>query len=314
VLAFDADPAGRSATERGLDMLAAAGLRVRVAVLPEGEDPDSFVRAHGREAFLRRIESALPLTEYKIDEVLRTADLATVEGRAQAVEALLPVLAGVTSPVAREGYIEEVARRVGSTPQAVAAALAQFFRRSGRRTADRHRIERSRYTTIDRVPGSTVTARRVVAPTQRPAARPAARVAVADERTVLWILCHEPEQIDKVYALLGDRPFFLDAHNALFTALYRLSRGYVDYQELSPEIVAALEELKAWEPRIVLPLETYVDRLWEQHMRRKLYHLEGELGRLPESDEKAYAERIGSLLLAYRRLWQAVRRHGTLPG
>lgn len=311
VLAFDGDTAGRSATDRGLDLLRDAGLSVRVAVLPEGQDPDTFVRAKGREGFLRQLESAMSLTEYKIEEALTTADLFSVEGRAQAVDAVLPVLASVKSPVAREAYIAQIASRVGSTSQAVVDALAQFLGRDSRRTGDRHRIERSRYTTIDPSQGERVGPTRQAHRVTSSRGPRQGRVAALDERTMLRILVQEPEHIGRVHTILGERPFTTDDHNLLFAALHQVAAGHTRLEELSPQIGAAIHELLSWEPAVVLEIDTYIERLWEQQMSRKLHRLEVELARLPERDENAYAEHVGSLLLAYKRLRQAIRRHST---
>src|SRR5690606_29901227 len=81
VLAYDADAAGQSATRKGLDVLADAGLRVRVLRLPQGHDPDSFVRAEGPEAFARLVEAAMPLLEYKLFDAVQGLDLSRVDGQ-----------------------------------------------------------------------------------------------------------------------------------------------------------------------------------------------------------------------------------------
>ena len=314
ILAFDGDTAGRTAADRGLDILREEGLAVRVALLPQGQDPDSFVRAHGPEAFLAQLEAAMSLTEFKIEEALGAFDLGSVDGRAGAVEATLPILAGVTSPVAREAYVARIASRVGTSSRAVFAALEQFLQRTGRRTGDRHRIERSRYTTIDSpVRGRD---RRSAAEHEKLPGLPQQDTAVSEERTVLWLLLRQPEQIEKVYATLGESPFVRGEHNALFKALRLLANGDLTEAELAPDIAAALHELRSWEPVIVLDLSTYVRRLWEGQMRRNLRRMEVELTRLPERDGKAYAEHVGRLLLAYKRLRQtiAIGTHGTRTG
>lgn len=311
ILAFDGDTAGRSAADRGLDLLHDEGLTVRVALLPEGHDPDSYIRAHGSEAFLNQIQSAMSLTEFKIEEALRSFDLLTVDGRAKAVDATLPVLAGVKSPVAKEAYVAQIASRVGSSSRAVFAALEQFLHPGSRRTGDRHRIERSRYTTIDPPVRGRESQRRPATASDplQPALQ--GRVPTLEERTVLWILVHQPEQIEKVYTTLGKSPFTLPDHNALFGALRMVANGSTDFGSLAPTMVAAIEELRSWEPAVVLDLDTYLESLWVEQMRRRLHHLEVELTRLPERDENAYAEHVGSLLLAYKRIRQAIRSHGT---
>ena len=66
IISYDADMAGQMATLRGLDVLTEVGLDVRVLTIPKGKDPDEFVRVNGKEAFLKLIENAQKLIEYKL--------------------------------------------------------------------------------------------------------------------------------------------------------------------------------------------------------------------------------------------------------
>jgi DNA primase len=66
-ICFDADAAGTSATAKSIDILIAAGCAAFIVKLPAGEDPDSYVRAHGADEFRARIEAALPWIQFKID-------------------------------------------------------------------------------------------------------------------------------------------------------------------------------------------------------------------------------------------------------
>ena len=66
VISYDADMAGQMATLRGLEVLRTAGFDVRVLSIPQGKDPDEYVRSNGKEAFLKLINSAAPLIDYRI--------------------------------------------------------------------------------------------------------------------------------------------------------------------------------------------------------------------------------------------------------
>ncbi|GAB4323245.1 MAG: hypothetical protein Kow0074_15320 [Candidatus Zixiibacteriota bacterium] len=66
-LVYDSDLAGQRATLRGIEVAFNAGLRVNVAMLPEGEDPDSLIRAHGRDAFEKAVHAAPTVLEYRVD-------------------------------------------------------------------------------------------------------------------------------------------------------------------------------------------------------------------------------------------------------
>jgi len=84
---FDADAAGGAATAKSIDVLTASGLSARVVRLPSGEDPDSYVRAAGAQAFAQALEAAVPWIEYKIDRSLEGLRTKFVSATAVAREA-----------------------------------------------------------------------------------------------------------------------------------------------------------------------------------------------------------------------------------
>jgi DNA primase len=113
VLVFDGDAAGGAATERSLGLFLDAGMRVRVVTLPEGEDPDSFLRQHTREEFLRHVDEAVSFVDYLLTRAARFADLRSPAGRADCVDRLSPLLRKIENQVERWGYIALVAERLG---------------------------------------------------------------------------------------------------------------------------------------------------------------------------------------------------------
>ena len=116
-LCFDADSAGRRAIAGASEVLRGSGMRVWVIVLPAGHDPDTFIAAEGRTAFLSEMKRALPLTDYLLEEAIAQADMRTVAGRMQGVRAAVPILRSLKSPVERDAYIQRVASRLGISPR-----------------------------------------------------------------------------------------------------------------------------------------------------------------------------------------------------
>ncbi len=101
VFCFDGDNAGRKAAWRALeDSLAQVvdGKNISFLFLPEGEDPDSYVRRHGKEAFERLFEHALPLSVFLFKELSARVDLRTSEGCAKLAQDAKPLLAKVAAP------------------------------------------------------------------------------------------------------------------------------------------------------------------------------------------------------------------------
>lgn len=131
VLVYDSDEAGRRATERALPVLEEAGIQARVAVLPEGLDPDAFLRRHGRDEFLRLVDCALPLVRFALESGLRRHPL-TPEGKARVVDEILPLIASIRHDVARSEYIAQLSQRVGVGEDAVRARLRALRRGQAR--------------------------------------------------------------------------------------------------------------------------------------------------------------------------------------
>jgi DNA primase len=125
VLAFDSDEAGARAAERAYGFHERFPLQILVLVLPEGLDPADLVRTRGGEAFREAAGRAVPLVEYMIDRTIHGRDLTTVEGRAEAVRAGLPIVAGLTDRVRRDEYGHLLADRAGVSSSSVMLELAR---------------------------------------------------------------------------------------------------------------------------------------------------------------------------------------------
>jgi DNA primase len=117
---YDSDRAGLKATFRAADVMLGAGLRVTVATLPEGEDPDTLATEGGAAAIRRVVGDALDVCERKIQLMERAGMLATVPGRRRALDKLLPTLRATSDPVSRDLYISLTAEALGTSRESVA--------------------------------------------------------------------------------------------------------------------------------------------------------------------------------------------------
>ena len=80
VLSYDADNAGRNAALRGIEVLSKQDCKVKVLHVTDGKDPDEFIKKNGKEAFLKLVDGALPMIDYKLQGAQKGLDLATEEG------------------------------------------------------------------------------------------------------------------------------------------------------------------------------------------------------------------------------------------
>ncbi|GBD06727.1 DNA primase [bacterium HR21] len=108
---YDADRAGQQATLRALELALRQGFEVKVVLLPEGEDPDSFVRAHGVEAFRLRQRHAIPFLDFVVLQYQRQGILQTPGGQAQAVRHAVRLVAAIPDPLMHDFLLRHLATR-----------------------------------------------------------------------------------------------------------------------------------------------------------------------------------------------------------
>ncbi|HLZ98397.1 MAG TPA: DNA primase [Steroidobacteraceae bacterium] len=122
VFCFDGDGAGRRAARRAMEnalALAHDGHEFRFMFLPEGHDPDTLVAAEGAEGFESRLQSALPLSEYLVQQLSSEVDLEHDEGRARLKDLAVPLFARMPDGIYREMVLQRLAKRVGMPADAL---------------------------------------------------------------------------------------------------------------------------------------------------------------------------------------------------
>ncbi|HEY3699750.1 MAG TPA: DNA primase [Spongiibacteraceae bacterium] len=116
IFCFDGDNAGRQAAHRALEAALPAmedGRSARFLFLPEGEDPDSLVRAQGSAAFEQLLTTAQPLADYLFDSVADNLDINSLEGRARLSKLAAPLIGKVPNGVFKQLLIDALAQRTG---------------------------------------------------------------------------------------------------------------------------------------------------------------------------------------------------------
>lgn len=111
ILVFDSDNAGIKAAERSLSLFAEEKANIRIVILPEGRDPDSYVFEVGSEGFLRRVERALGIMEFLIASAIDKYGLSP-EGKIRIVDALKGPLRSLANGVSRSVYVRDLSERL----------------------------------------------------------------------------------------------------------------------------------------------------------------------------------------------------------
>jgi len=119
VMIYDADIAGELATLRSLDIFIEEGVDVKVVTLPEGFDPDLFVRKHGIENFKERIESAHNLFDYKLKILKSRYNIRETQGKANIASSMLLTINKFKNAVLKSEYMRKLAEELNIKEEAI---------------------------------------------------------------------------------------------------------------------------------------------------------------------------------------------------
>ncbi|HTV02929.1 MAG TPA: DNA primase [Luteitalea sp.] len=111
ILSFDADGAGQNAAAKSGDLLVAEGFQVSVTLLPEGEDPDTFVRRHGGDAYREKVDQARPYLDFVLDRAAARHNVKDPTGRVAFLNEMLAVAARIPEALARDQFADRLAIR-----------------------------------------------------------------------------------------------------------------------------------------------------------------------------------------------------------
>jgi DNA primase len=280
ILSFDPDAAGQGAAARSCELLVQEGFEVNVAILPTGQDPDSFVQKKGREAYVELLKTSRPYLEYLLDRSAAVHDLNNDEGRRQFLTAMLTVAARIPDPAARDQFGDRLAHKARITEEVVRAEV--------RKAAVQKRPEMD--------------------PRQIPSFGEVKRA----EKGLIWALFHEPET--GMTALNG-----LQDNDLEGLPTRRILEEAKNLMGRPPGVLpsALLERLNALEAELVThiaadptapwPAESCVRELQQLRAEREFAGIQREIRRLQEAGEPADSDILEKKLALARELEQLSR-------
>ncbi|MBN2884034.1 MAG: DNA primase, partial [Clostridia bacterium] len=139
IIAYDMDQAGRNATIRGLDLMASIGCDVKILEMPEGKDPDEYIKINGKDAFGKLIENALPIVEYKAKLLRARYNINDVDGRRKYLNGVAKAISQVNNAIDREVYIDRIARVYGIPSESIKDEVSKHLGESEAVINDRSR-------------------------------------------------------------------------------------------------------------------------------------------------------------------------------
>lgn len=152
VLLYDGDEAGIHAAMRGTDMLLAEGMNIKVLILPDGDDPDSFSRKHSAEELKEYIDShQTDFIQFKTDQLLR--GVTDPVKRSEAIAGIVKSVSVIPNQITRDTYIRECSHRLQMNEQTLINTMNGFIR--GDREDKAKELEREQRRLQNRQEGTT---------------------------------------------------------------------------------------------------------------------------------------------------------------
>jgi DNA primase len=286
---FDSDAAGLRATFRTADELLRAGVRVSVATLPDGEDPDTLARTGGGAAVEKVLRDALDVFERKLQLIERKGWMGTLAGRRQALDRLLPTLRAASDPVTRDLYLARVGEVLGVGREAIQRELAE------------------------RPPPPEPRAREVLA------GEPAApRPRPGPGRDLIRAMLQDPTLRGRIAEVVSDRSLIPEPDRTVFAGVAALApddaaAALLDVLEPGPRGLLAQLLEEAWAPPdLDAVVSGALNRLEARRMERQLREIDRRLPLAPEPEKTTLARQKEALSRELSRLhpgrWNVIRK------
>ena len=210
LLAFDRDDAGLNATQRAIELASKSGIYIKVVRVPQGKDPDDYLRAHP-DGWAALREHALPEWEYLLRQALVGLDLTEAEDRRRGAELVIPVLARIPEASVIEIYAQQAAGWL----RIEAAALlrdVQSVKSGGSQTLARGRVLAGRSSAVSQPPSPSGGGR----------PNGVSKAVGKDEAYLLGLVIERPDLLPEIGAQLGGVSFSSPVYERVFARLQRM--------------------------------------------------------------------------------------------
>ena len=205
IICYDSDEAGQKATARAITFLRNAGLNIKVINIPQGKDPDEFLRnkgENGHDAFKNVIEGSGNDIEYRLTKLRRNYNLKEAEGKVAFLSEAVKILAVLDNSIEQDVYISKLCKELEVTPDAVRQQLRKVSRKNyyDKRRENFRNMRQSLNGMNDKV-----TTERYKKP----------RVTTAEEGIIAYIIKH-PDRLDYVESKLSPDKFQTEFNRKLY--------------------------------------------------------------------------------------------------
>lgn len=193
VVNYDGDKAGVKAARRAIEPLLAEDFEIKILILPDGKDPDDFIRANGADSYNNLRGQAFPFLQFVLEETVRERNLSLPKAKAEAIEEILPVLTSVRNSIQKRESFDQAMSFLRVDDQILRRDLWKSVKNGARLETETVRQQVARATQ--------------------------ARMTVAEQR-LLELLIYDRELRDTVLPQIEETDYEFLATAAVFRALF----------------------------------------------------------------------------------------------
>lgn len=207
-ICYDSDNAGLNATNKAFDIFKTLEIDAKSIILPDGKDPDDYIKEYGKESFGKLMKSSLNFIEFKIFYYKKLFDVSSIEGKIAFTKEIAKALRGIKSPVEIDAYIKKVAEETQISIDAITKEIYGKSSNFNSKTNPKDKYIYSKYRDNNK--------ERII-----PVKHKLEPGYLNAERSLLKLIIHEKNLYIKVKEVLIPSDFFSEINRKIAEVIYR---------------------------------------------------------------------------------------------
>lgn len=214
-IGYDSDGAGQAATLRGLEILQNIGCDVRILQISGAKDPDEYVIKYGPERFLKCVEQAISLVEFKVKMLKQSLNLDNINDKIKFLNQVAKILSNVTNSIERELYVEKIANEYNVSKEAIYGEVNKliYVKNTGEKTLEKPIVKKEIKKEKQEIDSST---------TKR-------------ENLIIYLLINYPqESYKKIKSVISENDMKLEENQKILKKMYEeIEKGNINIDILN---------------------------------------------------------------------------------
>lgn len=214
-IGYDSDGAGQAATLRGLEILQNIGCDVRILQISGAKDPDEYVIKYGPERFLKCVEQAISLVEFKVKMLKQSLNLDNINDKIKFLNQVAKILSNVTNSIERELYVEKIANEYNVSKEAIYGEVNKliYTKNTGEKTLEKPIVKKEIKKEKQEIDSST---------TKR-------------ENLIIYLLINYPqESYKKIKSVISENDMKLEENQKILKKMYeKIEKGNINIDILN---------------------------------------------------------------------------------